>query len=416
MTNDRFGNAPDDLAARLRRALHEEASMTRPAGDGLSKIRAGIEEKRAGAWWRPAALAVAAAGGAGLIAGVVLFGGGNGDGTNTIANPTMTRNATTSESGPSSEHPAGTTEGGDPSSGETATDPATGESVGEPSTGEGSEPSGGQSTVVSDPGMTPAESPSTSPSGTGSTSVPVDGETVTVPVYYLGDDGGELRLYREFHRTPLVESSTAVTALRQMFAGSAADPDYTSVWPESTEVLSYAVADGTATVDLTGAAGTATDAGSDAEAKSVQQLVYTVTAADDTVERVRLLVEGQEVTDLWGHGAVGEQPLTRAPRIDVEALVWITPFTDGQTVDSPLEFGGIASAFEATVSWEVLRDGAVVENGFATAAEAGPARAQWSASVSLPPGTYSLRAFLSDQSGGESGRPEPQDTKTFTVR
>ena len=48
------------------------------------------------------------------------------------------------------------------------------------------------------------------------------------------DDGLALRLYREFTTQPGEEPGTAVD---QMFAEPAIDPDYSSSWPEATESL-----------------------------------------------------------------------------------------------------------------------------------------------------------------------------------
>ena len=62
----------------------------------------------------------------------------------------------------------------------------------------------------------------------------------------------------------------------------------------------------TVTVDLAGAASNSVDA--QAAEAAVQQLVYTATAAAEdsnqtAVERVRLLLDGQRVAELWGQVA-----------------------------------------------------------------------------------------------------------------
>ena len=70
------------------------------------------------------------------------------------------------------------------------------------------------------------------------------------------------------------------------------------------------------TVDLAGAA--TNSVGAEAAEMAVQQLVYTATAAADRagrteVERVRMLLDGQSVSQLWGHVATSGV-LTRAPQ------------------------------------------------------------------------------------------------------
>jgi hypothetical protein len=74
---------------------------------------------------------------------------------------------------------------------------------------------------------------------------------------------------------------------------------------------------------------------------------------------------------------------------------------------------GEAAAFEANVPWRVLRDGAVVQEGFATSAE-GQRFAPYSFTVTLEPGEYVVLVTEDDPSGGE-GRPPFVDDKTITV-
>jgi hypothetical protein len=195
-------------------------------------------------------------------------------------------------------------------------------------------------------------------------------------------------------------------ALSTMLTEPAVDPDYESPWPRDTDILDYAVDGETATVDLSdfvrlGAAG---------EVVAVQQLVYTVTANDPSVKRVRLLVDGG--TPPSGHQD-WSYPVERAPRMDVQGLIWLLGPTEGETVSSPVEITGYGTAFEATVSWEVRRQDSdeVVAEGF-TDAGANGEFADFTDSVELDPGTYELRAF---ESSAEDGRPLNTDTKVFTV-
>ena len=191
-------------------------------------------------------------------------------------------------------------------------------------------------------------------------------------------------------------------AVAAMLSAPPADPDYMSPWPTSTRC--WLLVDGDdATVDVSSLPDGAT-----AESIAVQQLVYTVTANDPDVKQVQLRVGGK----LPSTGGL-DRPISRAPRMDVQGLIWLLGPTEGETVSSPVEITGYGTAFEATVNWEVRRPGSdeVVAEGF-TDAGANGEFADFSDSVDLDPGTYELRAF---ESSAEDGRPLNTDTKVFTV-
>jgi hypothetical protein len=224
-------------------------------------------------------------------------------------------------------------------------------------------------------------------------------------VYYLADQHGQPRLYREFHLVPLRSGSPVVTALYEMFGDRAADPDYVSAWSATARVRSARTTGDQFSVDLSPGALQSSDGL--VRARSVQQLVYTVTAADNTIRRVRLTVGGAPLPEAGG------PLLTRAPRIDVEGPVWILEPVQGQRVARTFTVRGIASVFEANVSYDVRRGGRTVLQGFATAESAAPARAAWRASLTLAPGTYELRAY---ERSAQDGSVTYLDTKTVVVR
>jgi hypothetical protein len=267
-------------------------------------------------------------------------------------------------------------------------------------------------------GEVASQTPGPGTTGAPGTKAADQAQPVTVPVYYLAEVviGGEpepireFRLFREFHKVPQRDGSDAVTAIYELFGDTAHDPDYSSVWPAATKVLGYEKSGGTATVDLSAEARNAR-AGAEVEARSVQQLVYTVTAADNSVGRVRILVEGRPVETLWGHADVSGA-LERGPEIDVLAHIWLVTPTDGQTVSSTVTFGGVGAAFEGTVNWDVQQNGRTVEEGFAQAG-AGPKRDTWKATVTLRPGAYVLRAY---EISAADGSITNLDTKRITVR
>jgi hypothetical protein len=136
-----------------------------------------------------------------------------------------------------------------------------------------------------------------------------------------------------------------------------------------------------------------------------------VVAAEPSVRRVQLLVDGQPVSSFWG-ALDASQPLGRAPAAEVLAPVWLLEPTEGATLARGDSFGGEATVFEATVNWEWVQGGKVVAAGFSTAAEGAPARAPWSAKVDVPPGDYDLRAF---EASAEDGAPTYVDSKQVTV-
>ena len=78
-------------------------------------------------------------------------------------------------------------------------------------------------------------------------------------------------------------------AVSTFLAEPAVDPDYSSPWPAGTQLLSYSKQGDTGTVDLS----KFVKLGAEAETAAVQQVVYTVTANDKSVKKVRLLVNGK---------------------------------------------------------------------------------------------------------------------------
>lgn len=262
--------------------------------------------------------------------------------------------------------------------------------------------------VVAAPTTSEATTPSPSPSETTTEATEPPAERTDVFVYYMQDDGDlGPRLYREQHAVVLEpDESPAAGAVREMLSEPAVDPDYSSGWPGDVEVLGYSVEGDTATVDLSGFV----SQGSAAELVAVQQLVYTVTANDKAVKRVRVLQDG--ATPSSGH-ADWSKPVKRSSMLDVQGLVWLLTPTQDATVSSPVEITGYGTAFEGTVSWEVRRQGSdeVVEEGFAQAGSNGDF-GEFSDTVDLPPGTYEMRAF---ESSAQDGSPLHVDSKTFTV-
>jgi hypothetical protein len=267
----------------------------------------------------------------------------------------------------------------------------------------------------------PTTEPTVGPSPTDSAP---DGIRTTVPVYWVMDSSRGLRLYREFLDALVNGGASAQAAVDRMLAGGPRDPDYTSVWPKGSTATVTTDGD-LATVDLNDVA-TEANAGGQAEAISVQQLVYTVTAADNSVRRVQILVEGRQRETLWGHVDI-RRPVSRDSHVDVLGAVWLEKPGQGSAVARTFTLSGQATVFEATVSWEVYRVDCAsgtacpaqkVAEGFATATEGGPGRGTWEDSVTIPAtvpagSTLEVRAF---ESSAENGEPLHTDTKRVTLR
>lgn len=350
MTRDEHPSDDTRLGEALRRALEEEAASVQVGEDGLDAIRA--RTGRGPRRWWPVVAASAAALVVAAGIGIAVLGDGEGPVTTTPA-------------------PAGS--------------PAAPSDIPSP--------------------QPPA--PTTTPSATDEP--PVAG-SLTVPAYYVTDTTAGLRLAREF-RTVLSLGDPVGTAVQTMLDG-AADPDYASLWNPGARVLGVDVGDEVIEVDLSAAARQA-NVGAEAAELAVQQLVYTATAAAQSDAAVRVLVEGSPVDELFGHVDTS-RPVRRADPLSVRLLVQVNDPAEGAVVGSPVRVSGEAATFEANVPWQVLRDGAVVREGFTTAQEC-CRLAPFAFDVELEPGTYELVVTEDDPSAGE-GRPPMRDTKTFTVR
>jgi hypothetical protein len=224
-----------------------------------------------------------------------------------------------------------------------------------------------------------------------------DGKVQALPVYYVADTRAGQRLYREFHQVSTIDPAS--DAVREMF-GNAIDPDYRTLWPSGTALRSPVTsAGGVITVDLTGIAGARP------VQLALQQLVFTVQGALQSTEPVRILVDGQPITP---------EPLARGDAYALRSLVQIDAPANGATVDRQVEVTGEAAVFEATVRWELLRDGAVIRSGFTNSAE-GQRFAPYRFTLALEPGEYTVRVLEDDPSDGE-GRPVLTDDKLITVK
>lgn len=222
-------------------------------------------------------------------------------------------------------------------------------------------------------------------------------------IYYAADVlGYGPRLYREF-ATVATCADPITESVDHMLHEPPVDADYTSLWEPDTQVLSVSVSGDTAEVDLTDFP----SLGAAFEGAAVQQLVWTVTAADPSVSNVRILVDGQ-VPDS-GHYDWSD-PIPRANSLQTLANVWILSPTQGATVISPVQVRVYGTGYEGNVPIRVLQGGTEVASAFLTTMMGGFAEA--STQFTLPPGDYTINAY--NDSGRDPGLTL-WDTKDFTV-
>ena len=354
----------------LRRALHEQADDVLPSLDALSNIRR--RTSRPPLWRRPVVLGMAAASVTALavIVGSSWWLGGSSDDT--------------------------TVTGSDSSSSPTTVQSPT------PSVTESASPPTSTETIPPPPPV--AEDPQP--------------DNATVPVYYVTETTQGWRLAREFQNRPTPDG-VIFAAVTTMLAEPAQDSDYESFWQADTQLQGVEEKNDVIEVNLTGHTDY-TGVRDDVAEISVQQLVYTVTAAASVAGEngglpVQILVDGEPPDQMWGRLDVSE-PIGRAPLVDVWQHVQIDNPQDGAVVGRPVTISGVALAVEGTLNWQVFDDeGNLVEEGFTTTSDASTF-SEFAFEVDLEPGIYSIVVMETDQSGGAEGPGPMSDTKNFSVR
>ncbi|MCI2240099.1 GerMN domain-containing protein [Paenibacillus sp. TRM 82003] len=256
---------------------------------------------------------------------------------------------------------------------------------------------------------TPPEAASTSDPGTpaAGTGQALPAGSATVPVYWLGGD--PQLLFREY--VPAGDAADdATNALRAVLGGQPSDPDYASPWgPDASATVT--AGEDRLVVDIAASAASGDAKAGDVTA-AVQQLVYTVTAAAGEDVPVEIRVDGRSEPLVFGYAL--PETVSRAPQADVQAPAWITSVDTGTPGQVVVE--GVGSAFEGTLLYTVTdASGAEVTRGPAQAGANGTF-AEFSVTIPLPAGEYTVLVERPDESGGEAGAQPAGDTKSFTVR
>lgn len=272
--------------------------------------------------------------------------------------------------------------------------------------GEG-DPSSQPSGTQTDPGHDPSTSTPTggpnSPSAAPSSAESPDAEG-TVPVYWIGDSGQRAWLYREF--LPLAEhpQGAVAAAVQALSSEQPADPDYRSGWTEPLTGVTVEEGADAITVDLPAAAVAELDVASPEGNATLQQLVWTVTAAADSDVEVTITTDGEPFVDA----------LARDPAI--RGQVWVITPQQGGTLDRPAVIEGTSTSFEGTLGYEITAGDSVVDSGTTTGGANGDF-AEFTIEAGLEPGEYTVAVFGTDPSGGESGEGDQPfaDTKDFVV-
>ncbi|HET8660022.1 MAG TPA: GerMN domain-containing protein [Micromonosporaceae bacterium] len=272
------------------------------------------------------------------------------------------------------------------------------------------------SAPVETPSPTPSPAQPAPPGPTAappSTTRPPQQASASVPVYYIGLDRGRPRLYREFHQLPVGDGSPAArtrAAVTEMLdRDSAYDPDYASSWPAGARVRGVRIAGDAVVVDLTGAG--QNSVGSEYAHQAVQQLVWTATAASGK-PKVRILLDGAPVSELWGSVSVAGD-LVRGPALQVLALIWLIGPQHGATVGRTFEVHVDGAVFEATVQLRVVQNGRTVTERVMTLSVGAPSRGEGRVSLTLAPGAYTIEAFAYS---AEDGSIQHLDNHQITVR
>ena len=234
---------------------------------------------------------------------------------------------------------------------------------------------------------------------------PSQAGTAARAIYYLHDDGHGPRLYREFHPRPAT-AAVVRDAVTAMLTVKADDADYTSLWPKGTTVRGARVSGTTAYVDLSSGATVGRVARVRTRACSSSSTPSPRPRPQSASVQPRRRPDRRGT--LWGHVNT-RTPIARRMAAEILGPVWLLV---PRSIKTGSRFGGEASVFEATVSWEFRQGSHVVKVGHTNADMGAPGRGPWSDTANVPAGDYVLRAY---ESSAKDGSATFIDDKPVTV-
>ncbi|GBD19019.1 hypothetical protein HRbin27_01521 [bacterium HR27] len=228
---------------------------------------------------------------------------------------------------------------------------------------------------------TPTAVPATTPVAATVTPVPTASPVADflVSLYFLREERLAV-VRRPVTRTPRVGTA----ALEVLLAGPTPQEaawGFTTEIPSGTQLRDLAIADGIATVDLSG---DFTRGGGTASMRArVAQIVFTLTQFS-SVEAVRFRIDGQPVEAIGGEGVVVDPPPGRAAFEDLLPLIFVEAPGPGETVRSPLRVTGSANTFEASFMVRLsTADGTVLYEGPAMATSGSGTRGTFDLTISF---------------------------------
>ena len=232
-----------------------------------------------------------------------------------------------------------------------------------------------------------------------------------VELYFVADTPQGFRLFSELREIDVEEGKLAESVVSDLVSGELQplDPDYVNLWDSSHRLNSLSLSGTRATLDLDLGA---LNVGAEAEARAIDQLVWTLTGMSPEIQSVTILVDGEAVESLAGH-VDATMPFVRSQGIDVLSPIQISTPLEDQILTNPVVIEGQACTFEANVVWELVRGDVVLKSGFTTAESACPERSSWSVTFDeLEAGSYVFSAW--EESAADGSRLA-LDTRSFSV-
>lgn len=175
-------------------------------------------------------------------------------------------------------------------------------------------------------------------------------DMMQIALYFVKDNGKDFYLKREIHETPKTEA-VARKALELLINAKIKDKDAVRPIPEDTKVLGISINDGIATVDFSKEI-KAFNAGHSLEAVSIQAITNTLTEFN-TINQVKILVEGKEAGNLWGHVDITDLKLNRNLDSVYEPSIWVTNIKENDLLTNKTSIKGSMSLFENTMNYRL---------------------------------------------------------------